>query len=255
MKLKNLAIVSAALAGSLWNLAASAQFTYNPGDLFVGFRTAGGSTDLLVDIGAPGAINTSAINGALLNSVFGGLDGIYWSVFGYQTPQNNLFTTSARSDITQQTDPTSSSGFNGQGIVIGHMRGILNGAVASGTALSSSVVEISSSLNQGVNTSYSVGVVTLLGANHAGDFRGSWSPVENFTGSGFAGGGMPSVSDLYFNAPGNPLTTIGAYQGDFSLGTDGSLTFVVPEPGTGLMLGAGVLVLLAVRRIRDRNEA
>lgn len=256
MKLKNMAIVSAALAGSLWNLAASAQFSYNPGDLFVGFRTASGSTDLIVDLGGPGSINTSAVNGTLLNSVFGGLDGIYWSVFGYQSPQNNLFTTSARTDITQQTDPTGSSGFNGQGIVISRMQGILNGAVANGTALSSSVVEIDSSLNQSGNISYSVGVITLQGANHEGDFRGSWSPVENFTGSGFAGGGIPSVSDLYLNAPGNPLTTSGGYQGDFSLGTDGSLTFIpVPEPSLGLMFGAGMLVLVAVRRIGDGNRS
>ncbi len=256
MKLKNMAIVSAALAGSLWNLAASAQFTYNSGDLFAGFRTASGSTDLIVDLGGPGSINTSAVNGTLLNSVFGGLDGIYWSVFGYQSPQNNLFTTSARTDITQQTDLTGSSGFNGQGIVISHMQGILNGAVANGTALSSSVVEISSGLNQSGNISYSVGVTTLQGANHEGDFRGSWSPVENFTGSGFAGGGVPSVSDLYLNAPGNPLSTVGTFQGDFSLGTDGSLTFIpVPEPGMGLMFGTGMLVLVAVRRMVNGNRS
>jgi hypothetical protein len=99
-------------------------------------------------------------------------------------------------------------------------------------------------------------VISLQGANHAGDFRGSWSPVENSTGSGFAGGGIPSVSDLYLNAPGNPLTAVGTFQGDFSLGTDGSLNFVaVPEPGMGLMFGAGLLVLVAVRRIGGRNQA
>jgi len=256
MKLNQTAILSAALAGSLWNFTASAQFTYNPGDLFVAFRTAGGSTDLIVDIGAPGSINTSAVNGTLLNSVFGGLDGIYWSVFGYQSSQNTLFTTSARGDITQQTDPTPSSGLSGQGIVISHMQGILNGATASGTPLSSSVVELDSGLNQSGNISYSIGVATLQGANHEGDFRGSWSPVENFTGSGFASGGVPSVSDLYQNLPGNPLTTTGTYEGDFTLGTDGSLSFSpVPEPGTSMMFGAGMLALVVVRRFRNRNLA
>ena len=256
MKLKQLAVTTAVAAGSLWTFTASAQFTYNPGDLFVGFRTAGGGTDLLVDIGNPGAINTGAVNGALLTSVFGGLDGIYWSIFGYQSPQNTLFTTSARGDINLQTDPPPSSGQSGQGIVISYMQGILNGATADGSALSSTVVEINSGLNQSGDISYSAGVVSLQGAGHPGDFHGSWSPVENFTGSGFAGGGVPSVSDLYRNDPGNPLTTAGAYLGDFQLGTDGSLSFSpVPEPGAGLMLGAGLLALALVRWVGRASRA
>jgi len=256
MKLYKMAAVSAVVAGSLWSLSASAQFTYSPGDLFVAFRTASGPTDLIVDLGGLGSINTSAVTGSLLTSVFGTTDGLYWSVFGYQSPQNNLFTTSARGNILQQTDPPSSSGLSGQGIVISYMQGILNGASANGTALSSSMVEVNSALNQSGHISYTVGVSTLQGANHPGDFHGSWSAVENFTGSGFAGSGIPSVSDLYLNTPGNPLTTVGMYQGDFTLGTDGSLTFSpVPEPGTWMMFGAGLVTLIAIRRMRAQNQA
>ena len=52
MKTYKLAILTAA-AGFLWSLNASAQFSnYNNSDLLLGFRTPGGTSDLLVDIGS-----------------------------------------------------------------------------------------------------------------------------------------------------------------------------------------------------------
>ena len=117
MKLSKKIILSAVAAGSLCGLAASAQtFTYNPGDLFVAFRTTTSANDLVVDIGsystyqaAGGTFTISGVTGSELTSVFGSLDGLYWSVFGFTSGNNNLFTTSARGDITTQTDPTPSA--------------------------------------------------------------------------------------------------------------------------------------------------
>jgi len=261
MKLNKIVFMSAAMAGSLWGLTASAQiFTYNPGDLFVAFRTTTGPNDLVVDIGSSstyqgggGPFTISGVNASTLTSTFGGLDGIYWSVFGYAS-DNALFTSSPRGDINTQTDPTPSAPVSGQEAVISKMGAILGAAVNNGTALSSSQVLINSSLNLGSRLSYSIGVASLAGANQPGNFRNTWISVENFTGTGFAASGAPDVSDLYQNEPGNPLTTSGTYLGNFSLGNDGSLTFnPVPEPNTFALMGAGMFALTFMRRIGRRN--
>ena len=113
-------------------------------------------------------------------------------------------------------------------------------------------------MNLGNQLSYTVGVEMLAGAANPGNFRDTWSTVENFTGTGFASSGTPNVSDLYQNAPGNPLTTSGNYLGDFTLGNDGSMTFTpsaVPEPGTLAMMGCGLLTLAAVRRLKHGTKA
>jgi hypothetical protein len=51
MNLYKLAVLSAMAAGSLWSLNASAQLSYNQGDLLLGMRTPGPGNDLIVDIG------------------------------------------------------------------------------------------------------------------------------------------------------------------------------------------------------------
>jgi hypothetical protein len=261
MKLKPI-ILSAVVAGSLCGLSASAQFTYNAGDLFVAFQSSGGPTNVIVDIGsasiyqnAVGSFTLTDVNSALLISTFGSLDGIYWSVFGGLNTAGSLgaadtlWVTSARPNPLTQTDPWQSRNVSGQGQVISPINGILNGTGASGAnALSSTVVFVASSLNNGgAQISYTVGV------GPGGDFNGAWrGDIENFTGTGFASSGTPSVSDLYQQNPG--LANFGDYLGNFILGNDGSLTFdsvtPVPEPNTLAMFGAGIMSLFAFRRIR-----
>lgn len=266
MKLKT-AILSAVVAG--YGLAASAQFTYNPGDLFVAFRSAAGPTNMIVDIGsasiyqnATGSFTLSDVNSALLTSVFGNMDGIYWSVFGGLAAgqggslgaDNTLWITSPRGDTFTQTTPWQSGTSSGQGTVISDLRGILNGTQtaynADAISLSSTIVLVPSGLNNGgFAVSYTVGV----GPN--GDFNGTWrGDIENLTPTEFASSGTPSASDLYQQDPGR--ANQGDYLGNFVLGNDGSLTFnsvaPVPEPGSMAMLGAGIVCLFAVRRFRNK---
>jgi hypothetical protein len=263
MKLNKMAVVSAVVAGSLWSLAATAQtFTYNSGDLLAAFRKAG-SPDLIVDLGSAslyqsgaGAGSIAGVNSTLLTSVFGNLDGIYWSVFGYVNtsgsplgPQNTIWVTDPRSNIAAQNDPNASLTFNGQGSTISKMRAIADGAVSgSATVLANQIVEVPSALNIGGDpVSYTTGIGTLS------DFHGTWAPgVENLTPTGFASGSAPVVSDLFQQNPG--AANVGSYLGDFQLGNDGTLSFVpVPEPSTLAMLGAGMMALMAVHRLGRRQ--
>jgi hypothetical protein len=196
------------------------------------------------------------VNAALLDSVFGNMDGIYWSVFGYVNTttsplgaKNTLFVTDPRGDVNTPNDPNPSLTSSGQGQVVSKMTAIANGATSgSATVLANQIVEVPSSLNIGGSSlSYTIGVGPLS------DFNGTWAPsVDNFTGSGFATNGVPSVSDLFEQDPG--AANNGTYLGDFVLGTDGTLTFnPVPEPTTCALLGGGLLAIIAVRRSRSKN--
>ncbi|HXE41974.1 MAG TPA: hypothetical protein VN516_03030, partial [Candidatus Baltobacteraceae bacterium] len=138
MKFKT-TILSAIMAGC--GLAASAQtFSYNPGDLLMAFRSASGPTNIIVDIGsasiyqnAVGSFTISDVNDALLTSVFGSTEGIYWSVFGGLSSTSSLgadhtiWVTEPRSDALTPTDPRQSSTFNGQGGVVSPINAILGG--------------------------------------------------------------------------------------------------------------------------------
>ena len=258
MKTTNI-IKTAVAAAVLYQAAASADtFTYNTGDLLAAFRKPGSSHDLIVDLGSasvyqnatPGdSFNISGVNSALLTSVFGNMDGIYWSVFGYVNTsgsplgaQNTIWVTDPRWDITVQNDPNSSLTFNGQGTVISKMIAIADGAT-SGTVLGDQIVEVSSSLNIGGNpVSYTIGVGSL------GDFRGTWAPdIENLTPAGFASSSTPEVSDLFQQNPG--ANNVGGFLGNFQLNNNGTFGFnPVPEPSTWAMLGAGMLMLVSILR-------
>ncbi len=265
--MKTLNIIKMAVAAvALCEAAATAQtFNYNSGDLLAAFRTSGGSQNLIVDLGsaslyqnAAGSFNITGVNSTLLTSVFGTLDNVYWSVFGYVNtagsplgPQNTIWVTTPRSDIFTQNDPNSSLTFSGQGQTISKMRAIADGATSAfATVQASQIVTVSSSLNVGGDpVSYTVGVGPLS------DFNGTWTPaVENQTIAGFATSSTPSVSDLFQQNPG--AANNGTYLGNFQLNNDGTLAFnsvnPVPEPSTWAMIGTGMMTLLAVRRFRNK---
>jgi hypothetical protein len=258
-----MAVAAAALCGA----AATAQtFNYNSGDLLAAFRTSGGSQNLIVDLGsaslyqnATGSFSITGVNSTLLTSVFGSLNNVYWSVFGYVNtaasplgPQNTIWVTDPRSDNTLQNDPNSSLTSSGQGQVISKMRAIADGATSAfATVQANQIVTVSSSLNVGGDpVSYTVGVGPLS------DFNGTWAPaVENQTSSGFGTSSTPSVSDLFQQNPG--AANNGIYLGNFQLNNDGTFAFnsvnPVPEPSAWALIGTGMMTLLAVRRFRNNQ--
>jgi len=266
-------MIKVAMAGALFcGAAASAQtFTYNTGDLLASFRKSG-SPDLIVDLGsvslyqnASAPIAISGVDSTLFTTVFGGLDGISWSVFGYVNTsgsslgsQYTIWVTAPRSDITVANDPNASETFSSQRQAVNKMRAIVDGATSSlygETVLADQIVEIPSALNVGGDpVSYTVGVGTY------GDFNGTWAPsVENLTATGFAASSTPSVSDLFQQTPKASVQSDdipGSYLGDFQLSNAGTLAFnPVPEPSFLAMIGAGMMTLVAVLRFGRKNNS
>ncbi len=259
-------IIKAAMAVALLygSMAAAQTFTYNSGDLLAAFRKSG-SPDLIVDLGPAanypastfdnpsGPFVFTGVNSTLFDSVFGDMNGIYWSVFAYVDTTgslgsaNTLWYTVGRSDVNNRTVAPHSGTFNAQGYVTGEMGAIVDGTTSHfATVIQNQTVQLSSSLNEGGDpVSYTVGVGPY------GDFNGTLKGVvENYTGDTFDSG--TKVSDLYQLNPGAGNT--GKYLGNFALGADGSFTFnPVPEPSTWAMLSAGMLALAAVRRF-GRNK-
>jgi hypothetical protein len=264
MKSYKLAILTAA-AGFLWSLNATAQFAYNNADLLLGFRTPGGTSDLIVDIGAAslyaGASSPITISGNYytsgdLTSASLTLNNLYFSVFGDISPYNpgagtvnTLWVTAPQTSNPVQAPAWAAQTSPSQGNTRSQIEAIASGAMDFGIGSSSSVV-LASHLNQGSSgdLSYTEGV----GAN--GNFNGNFGSnnnIEQDTSATFSSGvtGSGSVrSDLFEMVPGSS----GSYIGFFQLDPDGTLTFnpePVPEPATFAMFGLGLAGLAGWRRI------
>ena len=244
-----------------------APFTYNPQDLLLGIRSAGSAYDLVVDIGpasyyynaSPGGIfNVNNYSSSQVTSVFGGLSGLSFSVFGdvrtagnATYPLNTLWVTQARTDITTQTSPWNRQSTFSQGNPGAKIDGIANGALTfSGTIPADPGTNTASSVTipktwNASGIAYSVGIGS---GNLAGTFQGS---IENTTPSGFESSGSPVISDLYQVKPGSGSSD---FLGYFQLGTDGSLKFYsVPEPAVATLV-CGALVVLGLRRSSRQRQ-
>jgi len=270
MKSNKLALLTAA-AGVLWSLSASAQFTYNNSDLLLGFRTPGGTSDLLVDIGnvslytgttVPITISGNYYTSSQLTAAGLTLNNLYFSVFGdvspgYSTsngPYNTLWVTSPEATPGVQTSPwsaqtsgqlaTSRSRIESIGAG-GNFLGAVNPADPGTNSVSAIVTP--DGYNQSGDISYAVGIGT--GGNFQGNF-GSNNNIENSTPGSFTSGSV--VSDLYEMLPGQN----GIYLGDFVLDSGGTLTFnpaPVPEPTTWATFGLGMLGLVGWRRMTRKS--
>ena len=266
--MKNCKIVMGVVAlTALCAVKGAAQINYQNGDLLAGFRTAGGNTDVIVDLGpisnfqqpniAP--ISFSGVSSAL-TSALGGVSGtLYWSVFGVndttlnpsngsvsQADANTLWTTLPRSNPATKTGTPFVGGLSAsQGLVAGDIETIASStSSASGspvTAISAGIVSVNNTTGFG----YSPSIGTTVGGN-LGNFNGDWGyNIENI-GSG--------TSDLYQSDPGNSFTKKAAYLGNFSLDPSGNFTYnAVPEPATWAMVGTGAMSLLAFGRFRNRK--
>ena len=213
MKLYKLAVLSAVAAGSLCSMDASAQLSYNQGDLLLGMRTPGPGNDLIVDIGpasqyvnATGPITISGTYYTSAQFTASGLDfnNLYFSVFG-DTAGNTLWVT-ANSTLARHTSGSQSVG-------AGQFEAIAAGALDAGSyyaanaANSSSAIIMPNSFSTGGGTdlSYTGGVLNpVLGV---GNF--SYFPVvnEGNTTVGFSAGSSPAYLILYELAPYSNNTT------------------------------------------------
>ncbi len=263
MKLYQLAVLSAVAAGSLWSMDASAQLSYNQGDLMLGMRNPGAGNDLLVDIGpasqyvnATGPITISGTYYTAAQFTASGLDfnNLYFSVFG-DTSGNTLWAT-ANSTLTRHT-ATSQSAAAGQFEAIAQGGEDAGSWYAANGANSSSAVIMPNGFFTGGGTdlSYTKGVLDPnFGLANFGYFG---AVNEANTIPGFNTSPYFVAINLYELDPYSNNTTQppGTQLGYFELDSNGTLTFnqgmaPVPEPGTWAMFGAGMLVLGAIRRFR-----
>ncbi len=267
MKINKLAVLTAA-AGFLWSLNASAQFSYNNSDLLLGFRTPGGTSDLLVDIGSvslyTGATGPIAISGnyytaSQLTDAGLSLNNLYFSVFGdvspgYPTtygPYNTLWVTAPESVPGTLTTPwaaqTSAQLATSRSRIesIGAGGTFLGATTSPGSDNTATAIVTSDSFSQSGDTSYAIGIGP--NGNFQGNF-GSNNNIENSTPGSFTSGSV--ISDLYEMRPNQG----GLLLGEFVLTSNGALTFnPVPEPTTWATLGLGLLGLAGWRRILRKN--
>jgi hypothetical protein len=254
-------LISGLAAAALCEVAAQAQtFTYHPGDLLAAFRETG-SPDLIIDLGSisnfqqPGAtsMNFSGVASAL-TTTYGNLGGIYWSVFTYAgdstyAPVNTLWMTDPRANVNVQNTAPVTGTSSQQNNVTGQLGAIADALSATyGTIIANQEIQLPGSLGSG-NGGDPASYTTALGPGL--DFNGTFEQnFENLSSASAA-----TVSDLFEQDP-SPLHSPGAgtYLGDFTLGGNGSFSFVpTPEPSTWAMLGTGLLALLAVRRNANRK--
>ena len=240
-------------AGALLALACTANaqtFSYNNGDLLVGFRlTAGGVNDLIVKAGtaasftnlAPGTTLTIAnFSGTLLKNAFGTTNNLSFSAFGCFDPsypdaaqQNTLFMTRPRPDNNTQSSPWPRYKNGNQGVTRSKVDGAGFGGNYIGSSLPSSVnnnqpnylIE-SESLNVAPTYSYN----SMLGVS------GNWFGFgisEQTTPANFTTSGTPVRADLYWIVPyeSNITHPASTYLGYLELNPNGILTFNVPVGG------------------------
>ena len=271
MNTKKIAIFAATVAGSCLSWNASAQtFAYNAGDLLLGFRSSGSSSNVVVDIGAAStylnatsAFTVSAFTAGQVTGTLGSLNNLYFSVFGdinnnsSAQPLNTLWLTIPRADAATQTDPLHSKSTTSQGTTRSFVDGIANGAQATtlgAVALSATVTVEPGSMNSSGNLSYNQGIASPLN-NTIGNVHGTWSNIEQLTPAGFDAGSTSLVLDLYQYNPGT--ANLGQYLGNFSLNPAGALLFTpvaVPEPTTWAMFGSGLIAFAAARRFGLKKQ-
>ena len=272
MKSYKLAILSVT-AGFLWSLDAPAQtFDYNNGDLLLGLRTPGGTSDLIVDIGAAslysGATGPITVSGAYFTSqqltdAGLSLSTLYFSVFGDISPGNSsgtantLWVTAPQTDNKTQALAWAAQTSYQQGNTRSQIESIAFGATytsfeeAASADNTATAVVLPSSLDLPGESalSYTAGIGPY--GNFNGNF-GSNNNIEQNTSGTFSNGTNPVRSDLFEMIPGSN----GSYLGYFELDPNGTLTFnpePVPEPTTWAMVGMGLMALVGWRRIIKKS--
>ena len=217
------------------------QYTNNPPDILLGIRQAGGSSELVVNLGtaarfysaAPGSsFSITEFTPAQLTATVAGLDGVGVSVFGAARvagdplrPAQTLWVTAPRADTAVAADPWARQSSFG-----------LGGTAAKITSVGSGIASYSSLNSPGaLNTAsavvtpagYQNGYGAYLGAgNFKGTFQGN---IEGVTPSDFASSATPLRLDFYEIRPGSGDAL---ELGWFDFKPNGTLTFTAAGGST-----------------------
>ncbi len=260
-------------------IAHAQLFNYTSRDLVAEFRRTG-SPDVTIDLGSVDSFTslspgqtvdlTSRYSPSLLNSDFGGLDSLSFSVIGTHKlslsdptdPVNTSWLTVPRADPDTGTSAPNRYGNSKSQNISSDISGILGDGSTHGAL----VYAASASYPPSTSTALVIPTSGVAAANSFSTlYTGTGglkslvaSPgIEKTTPSDFSSGVVRS--DLYEYLPGSP-TTKASYLGVFTLESDGVLTFqAVPEPGEcgvafgGLLAGAGLWVRLRNRRATSQN--
>jgi hypothetical protein len=275
MKPNNLLTKSllAMTGATLLQLPAQATLPYANGDLIMGFRTTGPSnpagltspagTDYEINLGSAtnflsGGTLSFANIGADLTAIFGPnwntRADLFWSISGVVQPgglglpNNTMFVTRPETEIGVQAIPWDRISSFGSGAVANNLVQMASGGsgYAAGTSATLNQLESVNSTggliqNSGGPSSYASfmpGGANSTGTTSFGTFNGG---IEGNFGAGTAG----TALDLFELLPGSGLSS---YAGTFTIDNTGTATFVVPEPSSIAIVGAGAGLLGLLRR-------
>jgi hypothetical protein len=241
-----------AAAGLAVTATAQAQYTYNSDHLLLGFTKPGSTGDLVIDLGSASSINAGVwgaaatdlnLNGntgygsasafqSQLNSLYGTMNTLNWGVVGGH--YNNAANTAIFSTV-----PTGAAA-PPKGAAWGPATSAIDTAGGAITAGNQVVVDHTQGYGNSWSEMVSPGTLTA-------NFASEYNDPSSSTPSTFATGVNYQSEDLYKVVP----NSTPQYEGTFTLGSDGSLSFTpVPEPSTcSLLAGFGVLAMIMRNRL------
>jgi hypothetical protein len=241
------AVLLAVSAFAFLDLTVSAAtFSYTNVDLVAGFRRAGGSSDLVVDLGSVAyfeglplrtVVTVTNVQSSQVTAAFPNLNSLNWSISAAmrgntnypQYPLQTIWVSSPRPSVNAPGPVYLRKGQFTQGTVASQIDAIGAGAVTYGN----SVPAGTNNTQTGIVISSTDGnsYTTLMTTN--GDFAGTFpGNAENTTPANFSSGATLSRSTLYKLLPGSGtnLNAPGTAIGYFDFHSDGSLTFTAGPP-------------------------
>jgi len=247
-----------ALAGVAIASQSANALTYTPGDILLGFRTS--TKDYVIDLGNYSqftlattnytAANVNADLTTLLGSGWATNTGLSWGAIGYDNygGSNGLIFASKGETVvgTAETgwSQVTKSNTTGEASKITTFIGAEYTGQTSNTFNLTGIIQTPDSTSTPYWTEAVTGAYTGWGNISFGTFNPS---IEaNATG----GTAVTSTQlDLFKMGVGSGA---GAYQGNFTLATNGDVVFnAVPEPSTYAMLGVGAIAFLGMMRRRS----
>lgn len=293
-KIKHLARIALVAAAALSTAPPSSALTsYNPGDVFIGFRQTGETDTLVVNLGPVTKFLPASLGGTWNGDAFNVTFGLI--------PNTATVVTNLNADLTANFGLDWADNFSDGSGVRWAVAGITNNAADNtpiiGFGKRTAFVTVSRSnpntpaANPGSVSTDGFGSAFSAFANGAGEgayvnqestvnstvaFIGDGSDLNNWNtkislnnfslgagkvieqkSSGAFQGTTNSVLDFWvIPTAGSGITTTRTFTGgSFTLSPNGVLTYgPVPEPGSGVLLGVGAMLLGAARRRRAQTR-